>query len=569
MPAPQGRKPQGRNREKGDGPTHRGEERSYNSEERSAIERVRTFGIDNSKLSDNQIVTYLDTRGYDNQTVTMLIEEFYTKGRLPDEFETVKKKEKKKKPVYERSEDYNSSGKGEREGRSQGKGRGEPRPRQTEDKRNKPAPRPAAQPARAKVAPAGAWGNGNPAQAAQAAQAAQEVSQPSASQPSWAVKEPAAQAAPEPIQSRPAPVSTPSVGVKSWAQVTKVKSPPPPAPPPAPAPAPLQKLPSPPPSPQLDAEATNIVDKMADLMSDQPSSAHSSPPTQAEPEPPAVEAPKPVSIGEPAQTYSAPAAGTSVWGSVAKDPSLSSTASEFVPPAVQVPAKQQSPNYAQPSSSSVPSVGRADFGASASGTPFIGAPQGQSYGSSSGLYGSGFVQSLSSVGDDSAAAKDQMPEISFGAFGAGLGLGDDNNPVASYSSTPSVEIPASKPKPKKSQPEPEYPSSSGMENSQSTMQQDQFGGFNQVGGYVFTGMEGGPYGGEPLSTQYGGQEYGQPPSGAAAADEGQQGHSRGYNKGNNRADKGQSANGAPKGQQASQQQPQQQQQMMQQMHQQF
>merc|ERR1711959_486637 len=133
------------------------------------------------------------------------------------------------------------------------------------------------------------------------------------------------------------------------------------------------------------------------MTEEQPSSAEPEP----APEPAVMEAPKPPSIGEPGKSYGAPATGGSVWGSVSKDPSLSSAATEFVPPAgVQVAPKQQQPSHtAQTSPPVVPSVGRpTDFaGPSASGTPYsIGAPQTQqTYGSTSGLYGGGFVQSLS------------------------------------------------------------------------------------------------------------------------------------------------------------------------------
>ena len=72
--APQGRKPQGRH--KGDGPKNEAG-RQLTAQDRDALRRVRDFGIDSSKLSDTQILAYLDTHTQAG-AVEALIDEYYT-----------------------------------------------------------------------------------------------------------------------------------------------------------------------------------------------------------------------------------------------------------------------------------------------------------------------------------------------------------------------------------------------------------------------------------------------------------------------------------------------------------
>jgi hypothetical protein len=301
---------------------------------------------------------------------------------------------------------------------------------------------------------------------------------------------------------------------------------------------------------------------MSELMSDheQPTSINDDPQSASEPEqhaPEKREKPAPASIGDPAQPYKAPTSG-SVWG-VTKDPSVSAKSNEYAQPAaVQVPQKQSS-YPAQQTSPVVPSVGRPEFaGAATTGGSYMGVPPQpqQPYGANNGLYGSGFVQSLSSVGDE---VKGQ--QINFGSWDS---LGEENpasNNGVTYVAAPAVEIqqpkPQTKSKKSKAQQEPvEYPSSSGIDQQQQLPQAAEFGFASVPGGYGFAGMGSVEQNMAGLTAQYSGQhEYAQAPASAMPTEEAEQHKAhggRGY-KGNRRGDKGQ-ANGASKGQQPTQQQ---------------
>merc|ERR1712028_246685 len=529
---PGNRKPgQNRGPRNGAGPSssHSGGATSFTAKQKEDISTIRAFGIEEDKLTDEQIVSHMQSTKCRTE---QLIDEFYTKGALAEEFHTVASKQEKKaaqrktkadrpeRPERERRDD-NRADRGER--------RAEPRPKQTERRETKPQPRPAQpvqhQASKAAVQNKHTWGN-QPASVSQVTQALSE---------SWPAQEPAASAepiaAPEPAAPAPAPAPAPKAGggAMSWAQRAAPKV--------QPKPAPVIALPaqpkhvSPPPSPQLEsaAAAMSAVEEVFEPPVEAPSNS-----TEAEVAPVADAAPvEPVSIGKPAATYApAPAAG-SVWGvttpaaaaQAAKD--LSTTAPAFEPAEQEQPTQSMYPApgvYPAPAQPAPEISGSNSYGAGpSSAAPFVGQPQASSFGASTsyaigsqgGSHGSGYMQSL---GVEAPREQPAGMGISFGSWGA-LGATENEpstsgNGVSSYGAEQAaVEIPPaapavrSPPKPKESA---DYPSSS---NDAAQMAQNQFmagfGGQPPYAAFQSDDSAQQQYGEQQEQLQYGGaQSYG-------------------------------------------------------------
>merc|ERR1712086_757528 len=93
---PGNRKPgQNRGPRNGAGPSssHSGGATSFTAKQKEDISTIRAFGIEEDKLTDEQIVSHMQSTKCRTE---QLIDEFYTKGGLAEEFHTVASKQEKK-----------------------------------------------------------------------------------------------------------------------------------------------------------------------------------------------------------------------------------------------------------------------------------------------------------------------------------------------------------------------------------------------------------------------------------------------------------------------------------------